>query len=275
MTDSIPAVSRSRPESVDFRVVAARVSDWLTALSLSFPPERVAAALTVGGRSAGWIDYRFGLLDERLTMIGAVPPTSFEALLEILEGPSTGPNEADDAWQSAIHEAGHAIADLALFGPDALLALAISRDGSAGGVTWVDPIRSDTPLYPVSTLAAGAAERLLTGVVCARAENDETVFPRADLRRWLVGPVGDPPDEATLDAAMIQAQALADRLVGDRRRALEVVARALLSERELWGPRLRALIATLDCPPLDPALVAEIAPVLGRAGIGTGVVGAA
>ncbi|BAD41526.1 cell division protein [Symbiobacterium thermophilum IAM 14863] len=212
--------------------------------------EAALLAVRAGEREIGWPQVAMAL--ERVTSGG--PPRRVRAA-------------AADRVRAAYHEAGHALAGLALRGSDRLVRVTILPHGRGLGHTLFRDQDEERYLHTrrdafdrlTELLAGRAAEALVLGEVSAGAADDlerATGLAREMVTRWGmdadIGPlrlehaVEGEESLRRADGAMRALVAAAERaaraLLEARRSGLERLAAALLERERLEGPEVEALL---------------------------------
>ncbi len=212
--------------------------------------EAALLAVRAGEREIGWPQVAMAL--ERVTSGG--PPRRVRAA-------------AADRVRAAYHEAGHALAGLALRGSGRLVRVTILPHGRGLGHTLFRDQDEERYLHTrrdafdrlTELLAGRAAEALVLGEVSAGAADDlerATGLAREMVTRWGMDPDIGPlrlehavEGEESLrraDGAMRALVAAAERaaraLLEARRSGLERLAAALLERERLEGPEVEALL---------------------------------
>jgi cell division protease FtsH len=183
----------------------------------------------------------------------------------------------DDKRRVAVHEGGHALVAYFLPGADPLEKVTIVPRGRALGVTqFSEDDRFNIPAHYVKArlavaLGGRAAEQLALGEVSSGAENDlevATGFARRMVERWgmgeNLGPVSFPKDGASPAAQLglpSSSPALAERAdlevlrilkdaeqaalntLGDHRRALDALAKALMEKESVDKAEVDQIVA--------------------------------
>lgn len=220
-----------------------------------------------GAQAAAWV------LRARLAARAADRPIALDDLLDQVAPPDTRPPEA--LWRSAVHEAGHAAAILAL-GRVKLRGLSILAVGTSGGATTAEfdggsPTTDALKDGILVALAGRAAEEMLLGAPSAGAGGGpgcdlENATGLAAAIRASYGLAGDlsyraaPRDARALmdrDAALRQAvardlarhYARALDLIQRHLPAVEALARAVLARRHLGGAEAAAIASAAGLYP--------------------------
>lgn len=203
-----------------------------------------------GRRIARHAGHAFGIDDLRAAMVQA----------------DDTPAAAD--WRTCVHEAGHAVAALAIPYGKVLHCVVGARSGSPNR-TMIDfacedlPTRATIEDRAVMLLAGRAAERTILGAECAGGGGDETSDLAVATRdvcslhaAWGLGGAAtylaspreaiealrfDYALRARVDADLARLQKRADALIGRHRAALLAVADALRARRYLAGDAIRAI----------------------------------
>jgi cell division protease FtsH len=183
----------------------------------------------------------------------------------------------DDKRRVAVHEGGHALVAYFLPGADPLEKVTIVPRGRALGVTqFSEDDRFNIPAHYVKArlavaLGGRAAEQLALGEVSSGAENDlevATGFARRMVERWgmgeNLGPISFPKDGASPAAQLglpSSSPALAERAdlevlrilkdaeqaalntLGDHRRALDALAKALMEKESVDKAEVDQIVA--------------------------------